>query len=143
MKVPFLHLKPGYDELRAEVDAAYHRVMDSGWCLLGRELEQFETEFATYCQSNFCVGLANGLEAQHLILKAYDVGAGDEVIVPINTFITTWLAVSSSRDHDFTRRRVRLNRGYYGLYVPNLIWRELENFSSGAICVVLTSQLCQ
>ncbi len=94
MKVPFLEIKPGYDELRGEFDAAYHRVMDSGWYLLGRELEQFETEFAAYCQADFCVGVANGLEALHLILKAYDIGAGDEVIVPSNTYIATWLAVS-------------------------------------------------
>jgi dTDP-4-amino-4,6-dideoxygalactose transaminase len=94
MKVPFLELKPGYDELRSEFDAAYHRVMDSGWYLLGKELEQFETEFAAYCETDFCVGLGNGLEALHLILKAYDIGVGDEVIVPSNTFIATWLAVS-------------------------------------------------
>ena len=96
MKVPFLELKPGYDELRGEFDAAYHRVMDSGWYLLGKELEQFETEFAAYCQADFCVGLGNGLEALHLILRAYDIGVGDEVIVPSNTFIATWLAVSYS-----------------------------------------------
>jgi dTDP-4-amino-4,6-dideoxygalactose transaminase len=96
MKVPFLELKPGYDELRGEFDAAYHRVMDSGWYLLGKELEQFEAEFAAYCQADFCVGLGNGLDALHLILKAYDIGVGDEVIVPSNTFIATWLAVSYS-----------------------------------------------
>lgn len=94
MKVPFLELKPGYDELRAEFDAAYHRVMDSGWYLLGKELEQFETEFAAYSEADYCVGLGNGLEALHLILRAYGIGAGDEVIVPSNTYIATWLAVS-------------------------------------------------
>ncbi len=94
MKVPFLELKPSYDEVRDEFDAAYHRVMNSGSYLLGKELEQFETEFAAYCQADFCVGLGNGLEAQHLILRAYDIGVGDEVIVPSNTFIATWLAVS-------------------------------------------------
>ena len=94
MKVPFLELKPGYEELRSEFDAAYHRVMDSGSYLLGKELEQFECEFAAYCQAEYCVGLGNGLEALHLILRAYDIGVGDEVIVPSNTFIATWLAVS-------------------------------------------------
>jgi dTDP-4-amino-4,6-dideoxygalactose transaminase len=96
MKVPFLDLKPGYDELRSEFDAAYHRVMDSGWYLLGKEIEQFETEFANYCQASFCVGLGNGLDALHLILRAYDIGTDDEVIVPSNTYIATWLAVSYS-----------------------------------------------
>ncbi len=57
MKVPFLELKPGYDELRGELDDAYHRVMDSGSYLLGKELEQYESEFATYCQADYCVGL--------------------------------------------------------------------------------------
>ena len=74
MKVPFLELKPGYDELRSEFDAAYHRVMDSGWYLLGKELEQFETEFAAYCEAKFCVAVGNGLDALHLILKAYGIG---------------------------------------------------------------------
>jgi dTDP-4-amino-4,6-dideoxygalactose transaminase len=94
MKVPFLELKPAYDELRSEFDAAYHRVMESGSYLLGKELEQFEDEFAAYCEADYCVGLGNGLEALHLILVAYEIGVGDEVIVPSNTFIATWLAVS-------------------------------------------------
>ena len=94
MNIPFLELKPGYQELKAELDAAYQRVMDSGWFLLGRELEGFETEYAGYCGSKHCVGVANGLDALHLILRAWEIGAGDEVIVPSNTYIATWLAVS-------------------------------------------------
>jgi dTDP-4-amino-4,6-dideoxygalactose transaminase len=94
MKVPFLELKPAYDELRDELDAAYHRVMDSGWYLLGSEIESFEAGFAKYCEAKHCVAVGNGLDALHLILRAYDIGAGDEVIVPTNTFIATWLAVS-------------------------------------------------
>ena len=94
MRVPFLELKPAYDELRSELDAAYHRVMDSGRYLLGKELEEFETEFATYCGTKCCVAVGSGLDALHLILKAYDIGVGDEVIVPSNTYIATWLAVS-------------------------------------------------
>jgi len=94
MKVPFLELKPTYEELRNEFDAAYHRVMESGSYLLGKELEAFEAEFAAYCDAKHCVAVGNGLDALHLILRAYDIGAGDEVIVPSNTFIATWLAVS-------------------------------------------------
>jgi len=94
MKVPFLELKPAYDELRDELDAAYHRVMDSGWYLLGNEIESFEAGFAKYCDAKHCIAVGNGLDALHLILRAYDIGAGDEVIVPTNTFIATWLAVS-------------------------------------------------
>lgn len=94
MKVPFLNLKAPYLELKAELDAAYQRVMDSGWLILGTELAAFETEFAAYCGAKFCVGVANGLDALHLILRAMDIGTGDEVIVPTNTYIATWLAVS-------------------------------------------------
>lgn len=94
MRVPFLELKPAYLELKDEFDAAYHRVMDSGWYLLGRELEEFEAEFAAFCGVKYCVGVGNGLDALHLILRAYGIGPGDEVIVPSNTYIATWLAVS-------------------------------------------------
>src|SRR5687768_7898008 len=94
MNVPFLDLKHAYSELKEELDAAYHRVMDSGWFILGEEVEAFEQEFASYCKAKHCIGLGNGLDALHLILKAYDIGVGDEVIVPSNTYIATWLAVS-------------------------------------------------
>lgn len=94
MKIPFLELKPAYEELRGELDAAYHRVMDSGWYLLGKELETFEEEFAAYCRVRHCVAVGNGLDALHLILRAYGIGPGDEVLVPSFTFIATWLAVS-------------------------------------------------
>mgnify|MGYP000987252704 CR=1 FL=1 len=92
--VAFLDLKAGYIEIKDELDAAYQRVMDSGWYILGAELEAFESEFAAYCGVSYCVGVGNGLEALHLILRAYGIGPGDEVIVPANTYIATWLAVS-------------------------------------------------
>ncbi|HTQ30682.1 MAG TPA: DegT/DnrJ/EryC1/StrS family aminotransferase [Opitutaceae bacterium] len=94
MNVPFLELKPAYDELRTECDAAYHRVMDSGWYLFGRELAAFESEYARYCGVAHCIGVANGLEALQLALMAAAIGPGDEVLVPSNTYIATWLAVS-------------------------------------------------
>lgn len=94
MKVPFLELKPTYNELRLELDAAYHRVMESGWYLLGSELEAFEDEYAEYCGTKYCIGVANGLDALHLALLAAGVGPGDEVIVPSHTYIATWLAVT-------------------------------------------------
>jgi len=92
--VPFLDLKAGYLELKDELDAAYRRVMDSGWYILGSEVDAFEAEFAEYCGAPYCIGVGNGLEALHLILRAYGIGPGDEVIVPGNTYIATWLAVS-------------------------------------------------
>jgi dTDP-4-amino-4,6-dideoxygalactose transaminase len=94
MKVPFLDLKAGYFELKAELDAASQRVLESGWYVLGGEVESFEREFAEYCGARYCIGVGNGLEALHLILRGYGIGEGDEVIVPANTYIATWLAVS-------------------------------------------------
>ena len=94
MNIPFLDLKAAYVEVKADVDAAIARVLDSGGYILGAEVEAFEAEFAAYCGAAHCVGLANGLDALHLALRALGVGAGDEVIVPSNTYIATWLAVS-------------------------------------------------
>ena len=94
MKVPILELKPAYEELRMELDAAYHRVMESGWVLLGRELEAFEAEYAASIGAKHCVGVANGLEAMQLVLMAVGVKSGDEVIVPSHGYIATWLAVT-------------------------------------------------
>jgi dTDP-4-amino-4,6-dideoxygalactose transaminase len=94
VKIPFLDMKSPYLELQSELDEAYRRVMESGWYILGEEVEAFEAEFAAYCGVRHCVGVANGLEALHLVLRAYGIGPGDEVIVPANTYIATWLAVS-------------------------------------------------
>ncbi len=92
--IPFLDVGAAYRELRSETDGAIHRVLDSGWYLLGKELESFEAEYAAWCGAQHCVGLANGLEAIVLGLKALGVGPGDEVLVPANTYIATWLGVS-------------------------------------------------
>ena len=94
MQIPILDLKPAYDELRAELDAAYHRVMESGWLLLGKELEAFEMEYAASVGVKHCIGVANGLEALQLVLMARGIGSGDEVIVPAHGYIATWLAVT-------------------------------------------------
>jgi dTDP-4-amino-4,6-dideoxygalactose transaminase len=94
VKVPFLDFAAPYEELKAELDEAYFRFMRSAWYVLGKEVEAFEQEFAGYCGAKHCVGVGNGLEALHLILRAYGIGKGDEVIVPSNTYIATWLAVS-------------------------------------------------
>jgi len=93
--IPFLDLGAAYRELKIEIDAALHRVLDSGWYILGPEVEAFEAEWASYCEATHAVGLANGLDALILALRALDVGPGDEVIVPSNTYIATWLAVTA------------------------------------------------
>ncbi|MGE0372456.1 MAG: DegT/DnrJ/EryC1/StrS family aminotransferase [Gammaproteobacteria bacterium] len=92
--IPFLDLKAPHAELRDELRAAVERVLDSGRYVLGGEVEGFEREFAGYCGAAHCIGVGNGLDALHLILRAYGIGEGDEVIVPSNTYIATWLAVS-------------------------------------------------
>jgi dTDP-4-amino-4,6-dideoxygalactose transaminase len=94
MKVPFLDLAASYRELQPEIDAAVAHSLASGHYIGGPEVEAFEDEFSAYCGATHTVGVANGLDALHLALRALDVGPGDEVIVPSNTYIATWLAVS-------------------------------------------------
>jgi dTDP-4-amino-4,6-dideoxygalactose transaminase len=94
VKVPFLDLRAAHVDLEDRLAGAFSRVLRSGWFILGEEVERFEREFAAYCGVKHCIGVANGLEALHLILRAYGVGPGDEVIVPSNTYIATWLAAS-------------------------------------------------
>jgi dTDP-4-amino-4,6-dideoxygalactose transaminase len=94
MSIPFLDLKANYSSIKTEIDEAVHRTLESGWYILGREVEAFETEFAAYSGVKHCIGVGNGLEALHLILRGYGIGTGDEVIVPANTYIATALAVS-------------------------------------------------
>lgn len=94
MRVPFLDLSAQHVELRSELHEAFQRVLESSWYILGSEVEAFENEYADYCDAEHCVGVGNGLDALHLALLAMNVGPGDEVIVPSNTYIATWLAVS-------------------------------------------------
>jgi dTDP-4-amino-4,6-dideoxygalactose transaminase len=94
--VPFLDFKAMHDNIRTKLNDAFNRVMDSGSFILGSELNAFEEEFASYCGVKHCVGVANGLDALFITLKAMGIGPGDEVIVPSNTYIATWLAVSYS-----------------------------------------------
>jgi len=94
LKVPFLDLKGMNLRTKGGFTEALNRVLDSGWLIMGEETEAFESEFSTYCESKYCVGVGNGLDALHLILRGYGIGEGDEVIVPSNTYIATWLAVS-------------------------------------------------
>jgi dTDP-4-amino-4,6-dideoxygalactose transaminase len=95
VKVPFLDLKASYLELKEELDEAYRRVMESGQYIMGQECRSFEEEMARFCGVSHCVGVGNGLDALQLILRGFGIGLGDEVIVPANTYIATWLAVSS------------------------------------------------
>jgi dTDP-4-amino-4,6-dideoxygalactose transaminase len=78
-----------------ELDGAYRRVMESGWYVLGGEVEAFEREWADWCGTSHCVGVGTGLSALELVLRAWELGAGDEVIVPANSYIASWLAVTA------------------------------------------------
>lgn len=91
--IRFLDVHHTYDMLKEDLDEAFHRVMDSGVYIGGAEVEHFENEFAAFCGLQHCIGVGNGLDALVLSLRAAEVGSGDEVIVPANTFIATWLAV--------------------------------------------------
>jgi len=94
MNVPFVSFKPLEAELDSQLRAAFDRVLENSWYIDGKEDKAFEDAFAIYCDCKYCVGCGNGLDALMLALKALDIGAGDEVIVPSNTFIATALAVT-------------------------------------------------
>lgn len=98
--IPFLDLKSINAQYRAELIEACTRVIDSGWYIGGNELSQFEENFAAYCGTQYCVGVANGLDALILTLRAWiELGrlkAGDEIVVPANTYIASILAISAN-----------------------------------------------
>lgn len=96
MKVPFLDLKQTYLEIEDEIDTAVKGVLNEGWYILGENVERFEEDFAAYCGCKYCVGVASGLDALVLLLRAHDIGSGDDIIVPANTYIATLLAVSNT-----------------------------------------------
>ena len=96
MKIPFLDLHKINERFRAQIDTRFKQILDDGWYILGRQNEIFEKNFAAYCGVKHCIGVANGLDALNLIIKAYGFGPGDEIIVPANTYIATILAVSEN-----------------------------------------------
>lgn len=95
ISIKFLDLHKINERFRAEIDSSIKRVLDSGWYLLGKENETFSNNFAKYCGTKYCVGVANGLDALTLIVRAHGFGPGDEVIVPANTYIATILSISA------------------------------------------------
>jgi len=94
LNIPFVDLKAEYNQIKNEIHEAFKKVMETSRFILGNEVSSFESEFANYCGVKHCVGTGNGLEALFLVLKAWNVGPNDEVIVPSNTYIATWLAIS-------------------------------------------------
>lgn len=94
VNIPFVSFKPMEEELKDELREAFERVLSNSYYIRGQECENFEEAFANYCGVRYCVGAGNGLDAIMLILKALEIGPGDEVIVPSNTYIATALAVT-------------------------------------------------
>jgi dTDP-4-amino-4,6-dideoxygalactose transaminase len=94
MSIPFLDVKNINFRFSSELTECFDRILKSGWYVLGDEVLAFESAFAEHCEAKHCVGVGNGLEALHLVLRAWGIGRGDEVIVPSNTYIATWLAIS-------------------------------------------------
>lgn len=94
--VKFLDLFKVNETHRAEIDNAIRQVVNSGWYILGQQCERFEKNFAAYCGAHYAIGVANGLDALKLIVKAYGFGKGDEIIVPANTYIASILAITEN-----------------------------------------------
>jgi dTDP-4-amino-4,6-dideoxygalactose transaminase len=94
MKIPFVSFEIMHNEIKEEVYKKFKDVYERNWFIQGDEVARFEKEFADFCDVDYCIGCGNGLDALYLILRGYDIGTGDEVIIPANTFIATALAVS-------------------------------------------------
>lgn len=137
--VPFQDFKLPYEELKSELDEAFSRFMRSGWYVLGKETEQFEEEYAEYCLAKYAVGVANGLEALRLSLLALDIGPDDEVIVPSNTYIATWLAVSHV---GATPVAVEPDAQTYNIN-PDLISEAITTKTKAILAVNLYGQPCE
>jgi len=95
VKIKFLDLKKYHLSLNKSLTSKFQEVLESGSYVLSDEVKNFEKEFSDYCNTKYCIGVASGLDALKIILRAYDIGKGDEVLVPSNTYIATWLAVSN------------------------------------------------
>ncbi len=136
--IKFLDMKPMHDKIKDEILKAIEKVYDSSWYVLGEEVQQFEIEFAKYCGCKYCIGVGNGLEALHLILKGYDIGEGDEVIVPSNTYIATALAVSYAKA---TPVFVEPDERTFNIN-PNLIEKAITKKTKAIMAVHLYGQPC-
>jgi len=94
MKIPFVSFEPMHKEIEDDILFKFKSIYKKNWFIKGEEVERFEEEFAGYCGAKYCIGCGNGLDALYLILRGYDIGVGDEVIIPSNTYIATALAIS-------------------------------------------------
>ncbi len=137
--IQFLDLHKINERYRCEFDAKIKEILDSGWYLQGRQNEEFCSNFATFCGTKYTLGVANGLDALRIIIKAYDFGPGDEIIVPANTFIATVLAIS---DNGCTPVFVEPDINSYTIN-PNLIEEKITTKTKAIMAVHLYGQACQ
>ncbi|MGL4772655.1 MAG: DegT/DnrJ/EryC1/StrS family aminotransferase [Clostridium sp.] len=135
-RIKFLDMELMHASIKEDVLDAIERVYDSNWFILGKEVEGFEKEYASYCGCKHCIGVGNGLDALTLILKAYDIGSGDEVIIPANTYIATALAVSNVQA---TPIFVEPNESTYNID-PNLIENAITEKTKAIMVVHLYGQ---
>lgn len=136
MEVPFVTFRPLEKELNHSIHDAFSKVLENSWYVAGIECKKFEEEFAAYCNVGYCIGCGNGLDALFLILKAYGIREGDEVIVPSNTFIATVLAVSRT---GATPVLVEPSISTYNIN-PDLIEQKITEHTKAIIAVHLYGQ---
>ncbi|KOP72014.1 aminotransferase [Bacillus sp. FJAT-21945] len=133
MNIPFSKFEPMHNEIEKEFLDKVKEVYNNNWFIKGQELEKFEEEFSSYCNAQYCVGCGNGLDALYLILRAYGIGEGDEVLVPSNTFIATALAVTYTGAKPVF---VEPNINTYNIN-PDLIEQAISNKTKAIIAVHL------
>lgn len=136
--IPFLDLKKINLRHEQAIMEAMHKVLHSGWYILGEEVKSFESEFADYCGTRFSLGVANGLDALELIIKAYGIGPGDEVIVPSNTYIASILSISAN---GATPVMVEPDIRTYNID-PNQIEQSITSKTKAILVVHLYGQTC-
>lgn len=137
--IKFLDLHKINERFRDEIDARIKKVLDSGWYLLGEQDKTFEKNFAEYCGVKHCIGCANGLDALNLIIRAYGFGAGDEIIVPANTYIASILAIS---ENGCTPVLVEPDINTYNIN-PDLIEEKITSKTKAIMVVHLYGQAVQ
>lgn len=137
--IKFLDLEKINNRFRSEIDSRIGKILDKGWYLQGDENETFSSNFANYCGVKHCIGVANGLDALNLIIKAFGFGAGDEIIVPANTYIASILAISQN---GCTPILVEPDIGTYNIN-PNLIEEKITDKTKAIMVVHLYGQAVQ
>ena len=137
--IKFLDLEKVNNRFRDEIDARIKTILDKGWYLQGEENEKFSKDFAAFCGTKYALGVANGLDALRLIVKAYGFGVGDEIIVPANTYIATILAIT---DNGCTPVLVEPDINTYNIN-PDLIEEKITSKTKAIMVVHLYGQAVQ